>query len=179
MKNPYYKFNIGDGSGPNFSNQISGHTGWHFKPQLDNCVNPNSLYDQSLSLLLKKYQPKPVGSLPLADASITAEGITGNQISTPIAEGLGDPDELVGYAQPLQPELTTEDPSVGVFDSSKWNVKRGAVRKEGAVAIPFQAQNKTTRTGIGPIEKDTQKRTKDEMASAAYDRNWIGEQWQN
>lgn len=139
MKNPYYKFNIGDGSRPNFSNQISGHTGWHFKPQPDNCVNPNSSYDQSPFPLLKKYQPKSVGSLPLADTFITTEGITGNQISTPNVEGLGDPDELVGYAQPSQPDLTTEDPSEGDFDSSKWNVKRGAVRKEGAVAIPFQA----------------------------------------
>lgn len=141
MNNPYYKLNSGDGSRPNFSNQISGHTGWHFTPQPDNCLNPNVPYDQSSYPLFKPYQPKAVGSLPLAaDAFNTADGITGSQISTPNVDGLGDPeDELVGYAQLSQPELTTEDPSVAVFDSSKWNVKRGAVGKEGAVAIPFQA----------------------------------------
>lgn len=130
LKNPYYESGVGDGR-PDFSNQISGHTGWHFTPQPDYCSNPNTLEDQRAS--------KPVGFLPLPDASNTAEGITGNLISTPDVEGLGDPDELVGYAQLPQPELTNEDPNVGFFDSSKWNVKRGVVRKEGAVAISFQA----------------------------------------
>lgn len=130
LKNPYYQFSIGDGR-PDFSNPISGHTGWHFTPQPDYCSNPNSLGDQRAN--------KPVSFLTLADASKPAEGITGNLISTSNVEGLGDPDELVGFAQLPQPKLTTEDSSVGFFDSSKWNVKRGVVRKEGAVAISFQA----------------------------------------
>lgn len=130
LKNPYYKSGVGDGR-PNFSNQISGHTGWHFTRQPDYCSSPNALEDQRAN--------KPVDFLALADAANTAEGITGNLISTPDVEGLGDSDELDGYAQLPQPELTTEDPSVGFFDSSKWNVKRGVVRKEGAVAISFQA----------------------------------------
>lgn len=82
---------------------------------------------------------EPVGFLPLADASKPAEGTTGDLISTPNVEGLGDSHELVGYAQLPQPKLTTEDPSVSFFDSSKWNVKRRVVRKEGPAAISFQA----------------------------------------
>lgn len=135
VKNPYYNFGIGEGR-PDFSNPISGHTGWHFTPQPDNCPNPNTLEDRQVN--------KPVSFLTPVDASKnyafnTVEGITGNLISTPAVDSLGDPDELVGYAQQPQPKLTTEDPSLGLFDSSKWNIKRGAVRKEGAVAISFQA----------------------------------------
>lgn len=130
MKNPYYKFNIGDGR-PDFSNHLSGHTGWHFTPPPDYCSNLNSLDDQRAN--------EPVEFLPLADASKLAEGTSGNLISTPNFEGLDDPDELVGYAQLPQPNLTTEDPSVSFSDSSKWNVKRGVVRKEGAAAISLQA----------------------------------------
>lgn len=63
-----------------------------------------------------------------ADASKPAQGTNGNLISTPDVEGLGGPDELVGYAQ-----------LVSFIDSSKWNVKRGVVRKKGAVVISFQA----------------------------------------
>lgn len=136
VQNPYYQSGSW-ASRPDFSNQISGHTGWHFTPQPDYCPNPNTLEDQRTD--------KPqVGFLPPADASTNyafnnAEGSTGDRVSIPSAESLGDPDELVGYVQQQQPKLTTEDHGLGLFDSSKWNVKRGVMTKKSVVAIPFQA----------------------------------------
>ncbi|MCJ1348440.1 hypothetical protein MMC31_006672 [Peltigera leucophlebia] len=136
VQNPYYQSGSW-ANRPDFSNQISGHTGWHFIPQPDNCPNPNTLEDQRADI-------SSVGFLPPAAASTnyafnTAEGSASDLVSTPAVESLDNLDERVGYVQQPQPKLTTEDPGLALFDSSKWNVKRGVVRKEGAIAIPFQA----------------------------------------